>query len=83
MLRACSSSVRANDVLNPRTPVSAATPIATDSSTKKNFAFPARSSRHAIRPAVNHESAGFVTIGVSPELVIARSLDPRRRRGRP
>ena len=60
MLRACSSSVRANDSLNPRTPVSAATPIATDSSTNRNFALPARSSRHAILAATPHGSGCFL-----------------------
>ena len=57
MLRACSRSACWNDWLNPRTPVSAATPTATDRSTNRNFVFPARSSRHAIFPAVAHGRA--------------------------
>src|SRR5450631_4439062 len=72
MVRASVSSVRWKDSLNPRTPVSAATPIATDKITKKNFAFDACSSRQAIRLATDQGSAGFdavVISGLCPSLV--------------
>jgi hypothetical protein len=55
MLRARVSSVPRNDALNPRTPVNAATPIATDSTTKKNFPRDDRISREAILAAVIQE----------------------------
>jgi len=46
--RARVSRVALNEELNPRTPVSAATPIATESITKKNFPRELRISRDAI-----------------------------------
>ena len=51
MLRARVSKAPRNDVLNPRTPVSAATPIATERMTKKNLPREDRISRAAIRAA--------------------------------
>jgi hypothetical protein len=56
MLRARSVSIDRKAAENPRTPVSAATPIATDSSTNANFPREARSSRIATRAAVANES---------------------------
>src|ERR1700680_1970639 len=55
MLRARVSSVPRNEALNPRTPVSAATPIATDNRTKKNFPREERISRAAILAAERYD----------------------------
>jgi hypothetical protein len=54
--RARSSSVARNDAENPRTPVSAATPIATERITNRNFPRVCRISRAAIFAAVPHAS---------------------------
>jgi hypothetical protein len=54
--RARSSSVARNVDENPRTPVSAATPIATERITKKNFPRDDRISRAAIFTAEPHAS---------------------------
>ncbi len=56
MLRALSSNVVRNADENPRTPVSAATPIATDKITNVNRPREECSSRVAIRAAVPYES---------------------------
>ena len=56
MLRALSNSVVRNADENPRTPVSAATPIATDMITNVNFPREECNSRVAIRAAVPYES---------------------------
>jgi hypothetical protein len=53
--RARSSSVVRNDDENPRTPESAATPIATESSTNTNLPRDDRISRDAIFAADPHE----------------------------
>jgi hypothetical protein len=54
--RALFSSVARNDEEKPRTPLSAATPIATESSTNKNLPRDDRISREAIFAAEPHAS---------------------------
>ncbi len=60
MDRACPSNVVENESAKPRTPVSAPTPIATDSTTKMNLTRANISSRAAMRSAVRQGSAGFL-----------------------
>jgi hypothetical protein len=59
MVRASPSSVFWNESLKPRTPVRAATPMATEMITKKNFAREACNSRQAILAAEVQVSDGF------------------------
>src|SRR5579875_788646 len=59
MLRARTSSIARKDDEKPRTPVSAATPIATESTTKANLPREERSSRTAMRAAVARERRGM------------------------
>src|ERR1700722_4833730 len=67
MLRARSSSVPRNEALNPRTPVSAATPIATERITKKNFPRDDRISRAAIFAADRYDRLAIATAPPKPK----------------
>ncbi len=50
------------ELLKPRTPVSEPTPMATESTTKRNLAREARISRHAMRMAARQESWACVSL---------------------
>src|ERR1700722_13924211 len=65
MVRASPSRVDWNESLKPRTPVSAATPMATDIITKTNFVREACSSRQAILAAEHQGREGFCVVAVS------------------
>src|SRR6476646_11974013 len=65
MVRACPVKVFWKDSVKPRTPVSAATPIATDTMTNRNFAGAAWNSRHAMRRAALQLRARGRTLLVS------------------
>ncbi len=58
-VRASPNSAWRKELLKPRTPVREPTPMATDSTTKRNLAREARISRHAMRMAARQESFGF------------------------
>ena len=62
-VRASPNSAWRKELLKPRTPVSDPTPMATDSTTNRNFAREARISRQAMRMAARQESVGFCVIG--------------------
>src|ERR1700679_1649165 len=65
MVRASPSRVVWNESLKPRTPVRAATPMATDRITKRNFAREACSSRQAIFAAEAQVNEGFAFVAIS------------------